>query len=142
MYEEGTALQYSFTSYFTQVWHGNFTTGIHFEQDGRAIDPFTGEEYPRRQRTFLPVIIGIERVLFQDSMAGSFRPILFAEAGEVGDFSGKRFWDREIVWTPMFAAGAGVQFTAGSTRNRMTIGRLSSRQLEGNIVMELTIYWK
>ena len=118
--------------------------GLHFDQSMSVVN--TTNYYPNIQNSyqsnFLDLSAGFRRELLTGRIAGSFRPIILVQGGGVAGNNSFSKDKLQGVWNFKYSLGTGIQFKNRKILNEIIFKYFQSTVIQGNIGLQLAIYWK
>ena len=144
MTKKGMGLFYSYRHRLTSSDKLYIIPWLHYEKylDTYQESPnnFEGNNSP--QKSYLVLNLGYQRNLSIENLTGSLQPIIFIEMGTNGEI---QYSNRNLnikSWRYRFAIGPGIEFIHLGVLERFSIGYSYDPQIRGNIVVDLSIFWK
>jgi hypothetical protein len=120
-------------------------TGFHFEKSLSLSMDIFGNLYksPDTKSTISNVKVGYIKKLFNSSLVGTFRPIVMAQIGFDGLINQQsNLTKTKVEWFPNYMLSMGFEFDSNKTKNRIVFGYMNSDVITGDIIMNITLFWK
>ncbi|NOZ09100.1 MAG: hypothetical protein GXO91_09560 [FCB group bacterium] len=141
----GTGFNYILAYNYSAVLQYNISAGLHFERKeiNYVIYDYGIAEDTKKLVTYLPVSLGISKVLFDNALAGSFRPLITVEAGfitglgRLGELTSQAY-----DFSPQWSVGPGIQFGYGKSKTLVVVAYTSNDKIDGAMLIKFTVFWK
>ncbi len=141
----GTGFNYIVAYNYSAVLQFNISAGLHFERKeiNYVIYDYGITEDTKKLVTYLPVSLGFSKILFDDALAGSFRPLVSVEAGVITGLGRlQALASRSYEFSPQWSVGPGIQFGYGKSKTRIVVAYTSNDRIDGAMLIKFTIFWK
>ncbi len=141
----GTGLNYVLAYNYSPVLQMNISAGLHFEKKDYDFVIYNNgiSENTKKLVTYLPVSVGFSKVLFNDALAGTFRPLIYGEGSVITGLG--RFKDltsNAYEFSTYWSIGPGVQFGYGKSMTQIIVAYTSNKKVDGSILIKLSLFWK
>ena len=142
---KGSSLNYCFTKNMYPDLKSTFRTGIHIENYGSGFqtDNYSVVEIPIKQISYLPISGELNYTLFRNSMEASFLPMICVEVGtSIGLGRLEDTFSNQYKLHSFGDIGIGAEFTYDRQKLQVSSRYYQSEKLNGNILLDLTIFLK